>query len=139
MTAYEVRISDWSSDVCFSDLQLGVTVQTSWGMTELSPLGTAASPADTERDASLSGRPAVGVDLLLTDSDGRALPEQRGFEGRLKVRGAAVVERYFGDSENATNDGWFDTGDLARIDARGNVTITGRAKDLIRSEEHTSE
>src|SRR3546814_10703757 len=110
--------------------QLGVTVQTSWGMTELSPLGTAASPADTERDASLSGRPAVGVDLLLTDSDGRALPEQRGFEGRLKVRGAAVVERYFGDSENATNDGWFDTGDLARIDARGNVT---------RSEEHTSE
>src|SRR3546814_8707004 len=38
--------------------QLGVTVQTSWGMTELSPLGTAASPADTERDASLSGRPA---------------------------------------------------------------------------------
>ncbi|RIA46982.1 fatty-acyl-CoA synthase [Hephaestia caeni] len=113
--------------------RLGVTVQTSWGMTELSPLGTAASPADPGRDASLSGRPAVGVDLLLTDSGGRALPEQRGLEGHLKVRGAAVVERYFGDSENATDDGWFDTGDLARIDARGNVTITGRAKDLIKS------
>ncbi len=113
--------------------RLGVNVQTSWGMTELSPLGTAASPGDPGRDASLSGRPAVGVDLLLTDSDGRALPEQRGFEGRLKVRGAAVVERYFGDGENVTDDGWFDTGDLARIDARGNVTITGRAKDLIKS------
>src|SRR3546814_6459989 len=111
--------------------QLGVTVQTSWGMTELSPLGTAASPADTERDASLSGRPAVGVDLLLTDSDGRALPEQRGFEGRLNVLGAAVVERYFGDSEHATKDGMFDRGDHARLDARGNGPNTGVDKDLI--------
>ncbi|MCM8731646.1 AMP-binding protein [Hephaestia sp. GCM10023244] len=113
--------------------QLGVIVQTSWGMTELSPLGTAAASGDSGRDAALSGRPAVGVDLLLTDGEGRVLPEQRGVEGHLKVRGAAVVERYFGDGESATTDGWFDTGDLARIDACGNVTITGRAKDLIKS------
>lgn len=114
--------------------RLGVTVQTSWGMTELSPLGTMSSPHDPDRRPSLSGRPAVGVDLLLTDAQGRALSQQRDVEGHLRVRGAAVLERYLGQDEPATDaDGWFDTGDLARIDARGNLAITGRAKDLIKS------
>jgi fatty-acyl-CoA synthase len=111
----------------------GITVQTTWGMTELSPLGTASPPGDSVRLASQSGRPAVGIDLMLTDSEGRALPEQRGAEGRLHVRGATVVSRYFGHDELATKDGWFDTGDLARIDEDGRLTITGRAKDLIKS------
>jgi len=114
--------------------RLGVTVQTSWGMTELSPSGTVAPPADPMRSAAVSGRPAVGVDLLITDADGRPLHEQRGVEGHLRVRGAAVVERYFGERESATDtDGWFPTGDLARIDSDGNLIITGRAKDLIKS------
>jgi fatty-acyl-CoA synthase len=103
-------------------------------MTELSPLGTSARPDAPQRKAYMSGRPAVGVDLLLTDAEGKQLPEQRNAEGRLKVRGAAVIERYFGHDERATDaDGWFDTGDLARIDDRGNLIITGRAKDLIKS------
>lgn len=113
---------------------LGVSVQTSWGMTELSPSGTVAPPHDPQRNASVSGRPALGVDLLLTDAEGAPLPEQRGHEGHLHVRGAAVVDRYFGTEVPATDaEGWFPTGDLARIDARGNLTITGRAKDLIKS------
>lgn len=114
--------------------RLGVEVQTSWGMTELSPLGTAALPGDPGRKPSLSGRPAMGIDLLLTDAEGVALAPQRGGEGHLRVRGGSVVERYFGQAEPAIDaDGWFDTGDLARIDAAGNLTITGRAKDLIKS------
>lgn len=114
--------------------RLGVSVQTSWGMTELSPLGTCAPPRDPARTAQVSGRPAFGVDLLLTDADGVALPEQRGVEGHLRVRGAAVVERYFGDASSATDaEGWFPTGDLARIDVDGDLVITGRAKDLIKS------
>ena len=114
--------------------RVGGTVQTSWGMTELSPLGTSAPPGAQQRRACLSGRPAIGLDLLLTDAEGKPLPEQRNGEGRLKVRGAAVVERYFGHDERATDaQGWFDTGDLARIDAKGNLIITGRAKDLIKS------
>jgi 3-(methylthio)propionyl---CoA ligase len=114
--------------------RLGVTVQTSWGMTELSPLGTIAAPGDPLRTATVSGRPAIGVDLLLTDAAGAALADQRGAEGHLRVRGPAVVERYMGQAEPATDaDGWFATGDLARIDAKGNLVITGRAKDLIKS------
>src|SRR5690606_37706588 len=113
---------------------LGVTVQTSWGMTELSPTGTVALPDDPARAAHLSGRPAIGVDLLLTDADGVPLPEQRGVEGRLRVRGPSTVERYFGETQPAVDaDGWFDTGDLARIDAAGNLVISGRSKDLIKS------
>ncbi|MDY6947939.1 MAG: AMP-binding protein [Pseudomonadota bacterium] len=114
--------------------RLGVAVQTSWGMTELSPSGTISAPNDPKRSAVVSGRPAVGVDLLLTDADGRALPEQRGVEGHLRVRGAAVIERYFGEDQPATDaNGWFNTGDLARIDGDGQLIITGRAKDLIKS------
>jgi fatty-acyl-CoA synthase len=114
--------------------RLGVTVQTSWGMTELSPSGTVSSFCEATRSSALSGRPAVGVDLLLTDADGRALPEQRNVEGHLRVRGAAVTERYFGDVEKATDaNGWFPTGDLARITPDGNLMIVGRSKDLIKS------
>ncbi|KQM41304.1 AMP-binding protein [Sphingomonas sp. Leaf10] len=114
--------------------RLGVTVQTSWGMTELSPAGTFAPPGLTDRPAASSGRPAIGIDLLLTDADGTALPEQREVEGHLRVRGPAVVERYFGQAEPATDaTGWFTTGDLARIGRDGSLTITGRAKDLIKS------
>jgi fatty-acyl-CoA synthase len=114
--------------------RLGVCVQTSWGMTELSPLGTTSPPHDPQRAASLSGRTSVGADLLLTDAEGTPLPEQRNVEGHLRVRGASVIERYFGEERPATDaNGWFDTGDLARIDSDGNLIITGRAKDLIKS------
>ncbi len=114
--------------------RLGVIVQTSWGMTELSPSGTVSSPTGPTQSAAVSGRPAVGVDLLLTDAEGRALPQQRNTEGHLRVRGAAVIERYFGQNAKATDAaGWFTTGDLARIDSQGNLFITGRDKDLIKS------
>lgn len=114
--------------------RLNVTVQTSWGMTELSPSGTVAVLSDIVRPAALSGRPAIGVDLLLTDADGVPLEQQRNTEGHLRVRGAAVVERYYGHDASATDvNGWFPTGDLARIDNAGNLAITGRAKDLIKS------
>nr|WP_208417749.1 AMP-binding protein [Sphingopyxis panaciterrae] len=114
--------------------RLGVIVQTSWGMTELSPLGAMTPASATDRISARSGRPPMGVDLLLTDEHGVALPDQRGGEGRLHVRGGSVVERYFGEADKATDaDGWFDTGDLATIDADGQLSITGRAKDLIKS------
>ena len=110
----------------------GICVQTTWGMTELSPLGTAAPP-DDERSPETAGRPAVGLDLMVTDHAGKPLDLQRGQEGRLWVRGSSVVSRYFGQTEEATKDGWFDTGDLAVLSEAGQVFITGRSKDLIKS------
>ncbi|MDP5279523.1 AMP-binding protein [Sphingomonas sp. DG1-23] len=114
--------------------RLGVRVQTTWGMTEMSPLGTADSiqfAATAERS---SGRPPIGVDLKLTDASGVPLPEQRGVVGHLKVKGPAVIDRYLNAKEDALDDeGYFDTGDLATIDAEGSLTICGRSKDLIKS------
>ena len=110
----------------------GVRVQTTWGMTEISPLGTSTPPA-ADLDPSTSGRPAIGIDLMLADASGTPLEEQREAEGHLWVRGPSVVERYLGQEAPVTRDGWFDTGDLARIDAAGNLTITGRAKELLKS------
>jgi fatty-acyl-CoA synthase len=112
--------------------RLGVTVQTSWGMTELSPIGTVTPATAAVRKSSQAGRPPIGVDLQVTDANGAPLP--RGLEGRLHVRGASVIERYFGHDDSAVDAyGWFDTGDLAFIDREGNLSITGRAKDLIKS------
>lgn len=110
---------------------LGVRVQTSWGMTELSPTGTLSSPAEPAR---ASGKTSIGLDMKLTDAEGVDLPEQCGVVGYLKVRGHSVVHRYLNAPAPAVDaDGWFDTGDLAQIDETGSLTIAGRSKDLIKS------
>jgi acyl-CoA synthetase (AMP-forming)/AMP-acid ligase II len=112
--------------------RLGARVQTSWGMTELSPIGTVAPMSGGTSHA--SGRPPMGLDLKLTDAAGATLPQQRGMVGRLRVRGPSVIDRYFKAGEDALDpEGWFDTGDLAMIDEGGNLTICGRSKDLIKS------
>ncbi|HUB84683.1 MAG TPA: AMP-binding protein, partial [Rhizomicrobium sp.] len=113
--------------------RLGARVQTSWGMTEISPLGTIA-PAHGPEQAVASGRSPVGLDLKLTDAAGKTLSQQRNVTGHLRVKGASVVDRYFKSDKSALDsEGYFDTGDLAIIDDDGNLTITGRSKDLIKS------
>jgi len=114
--------------------RLGARVQTSWGMTELSPIGTIAPPDASSTQAMGSGRPPMGLDLKLTDAEGVTLVPQRGAIGHLRVKGASVIDRYFrAEADSLDNEGYFDTGDLAMIDADGNLTICGRSKDLIKS------
>jgi 3-(methylthio)propionyl---CoA ligase len=118
------------------ETRLGVRVQTSWGMTELSPLGTISPPKGVPGvGPRASGRPPMGLDLKLVDEEGATLPVQRGVVGRLRVKGPSVAERYFGEDSAPVVDseGYLDTGDLALIDAAGNLTISGRVKDLIKS------
>jgi fatty-acyl-CoA synthase len=116
------------------EARLGARVQTSWGMTELSPLGTIAPIDDPPASGGASGRPVMGLDIKLTDREGATLHEQRGVVGHLKVKGPSVVGRYFKAEADALDaEGYFDTGDLAMLDAAGNLTICGRAKDLIKS------
>jgi acyl-CoA synthetase (AMP-forming)/AMP-acid ligase II len=116
-----------------------VRVQTSWGMTELSPMGTIAPPlapprANSSAGPRTSGRPPVGLDLKVVDSNGATLLPQRQSTGRLMVRGASVAASYFNEEGSVLDaEGYLDTGDLAMIDEAGNLTVTGRAKDLIKS------
>lgn len=114
--------------------RLGAVVQTSWGMTELSPLGTISSPVRADSAPQGSGRTPVGLDLELVDESGKTLPNQRNVIGHLRVKGASVRSRYWGGERDEVDDeGYFSTGDLAIIDDVGNLRITGRAKDLVKS------
>ncbi|HKX56132.1 MAG TPA: AMP-binding protein, partial [Xanthomonadales bacterium] len=114
--------------------RLGVQVQTSWGMTELSPLGTISTPGTPASAATASGRPVMGLDLKLTDANGNTLLQQRGVVGHLKAKGMSVLDRYYRmDTDALDEEGYFSTGDLASLDEFGNLTICGRSKDLIKS------
>ncbi|MDO8294820.1 MAG: long-chain-fatty-acid--CoA ligase [Caulobacter sp.] len=122
----------------------GVDVLHAWGMTETSPLGTlgtanariAALPYDEQMAYKLKqGRPPLGIDLKLTDDEGRELPHDARTFGNLKVRGPFVVREYFkgAGGKILDDEGYFDTGDVATIDSEGFMQITDRAKDVIKS------
>jgi len=120
-----------------------VTVHHGWGMTEMSPLGVYNSPkAGTmklpdEEFAALQlrqGRGFFGVEMKIVDDAGKEMPWDGKAFGALKVRGAWVCNSYFGSDESALDeDGWFETGDVATIDADGYMLITDRSKDVIKS------
>jgi len=104
-------------------------------MTEMSPIGTVNPPANLDELALKPGRVPCGIDMTLSDDEGRPVPFDGRTFGRLKVRGHSVVRRYFRreDEELLDADGYFDTGDIATIDTAGNLQITDRAKDVIKS------
>jgi fatty-acyl-CoA synthase len=122
----------------------GIRVTHAWGMTEMSPIGTAGSmKPELEalgREEQLSAQEKQGfamftVEMKITDDEGRELPWDGKTFGRLKVRGPAVARAYYkGEGEDILDsDGFFDTGDVAHIDKRGYMQITDRSKDVIKS------
>jgi 3-(methylthio)propionyl---CoA ligase len=120
-----------------------VQVLHAWGMTELSPLGTAcvlkphqqALPAEQRLAVQAKqGRVVYGVDMKIVDDEGKELPRDGKASGELLVRGPWVIARYFKDEGgDPLVDGWFPTGDVATIDTDGFMQITDRSKDVIKS------
>lgn len=124
----------------------GIDVVHGWGMTELSPVGTvtrqtealAGLPPDRRARAKLSqGRRMFNLDMKIVDDQGRRQPHDGQAVGELLVRGPSVIAAYF-DDKTATaaafdDEGWFRTGDVARITPEGDLTIVDRTKDLIKS------
>jgi fatty-acyl-CoA synthase len=122
----------------------GAFVVHAWGMTETSPVGTVCNLLPKHRELPLEqrldvqakqGRAVFGVSLKLTDDSGRRLPHDGVAAGHLKIRGPWVAAAYYRDEGESILDdeGYFDTGDVATIDADGYMQITDRSKDVIKS------
>ena len=111
----------------------GCAVTQLWGMTE-TQAALYTRPGDALEVATRSaGRVSPGTEVRISSPDGIAVAPDE--EGELQVRGCLLFPGYF-DNEAANRNafaagGWFRSGDLATIDAHGNVAITGRIKDVI--------
>jgi malonyl-CoA/methylmalonyl-CoA synthetase len=112
----------------------GHTILERYGMSETIML--TSNPYDSkdgERRGGTVGFPLPGVGLRVCDDQGQELPT--GEIGGIQVKGPNVFSGYWQMPEKTreefTEDGWFKTGDVGKIDERGYVTIVGRSKDLI--------
>ena len=122
----------------------GLTIVQGWGMTETSPLGTLSKlPADLEslapRDQyeyrARQGTPIPLIEIRARGDDGALIPWNDQAMGELEIRGPWVAAAYHGGTggDKFTDDGWFRTGDVVRINERGCMRICDRAKDLVKS------
>ncbi|BFM16019.1 long-chain-fatty-acid--CoA ligase FadD1 [Maricurvus nonylphenolicus] len=109
----------------------GVQVSEGFGMTETSPVVSAAPPGKIQ-DGTV-GYPVPGTEVRVTDSEGNVLPA--GEPGELWVRGPQVMKGYWerpeATAETIDSEGWLDTGDMAVIQEDGYIRIVDRKKDMI--------
>ncbi|MFF7210762.1 long-chain fatty acid--CoA ligase [Streptomyces sp. NPDC008238] len=127
--------------------KLGVRLLHAWGMTETSPLGTMAHPPAglTEEEEwpyrITQGRFPASVEARLVGPAGEVLPWDGESAGELEVRGAWIAAAYYGGADaeplrpedKFSPDGWLRTGDVGTITRDGYLTLTDRAKDVIKS------
>ncbi len=120
--------------------EFGVLILQAWGMTETSPLGSVARPpagvSEEEewqyRDT--QGRLICDVEARLIGEGGVPLPHDGEAVGEVEVRGPWITGAYYKDDDpEKFRDGWLRTGDVGTIDRLGYVTLTDRAKDVIKS------
>lgn len=96
----------------------GVPVGQVYGATETAPIATVLLGEEAQRKAGSAGKPAPNCEVKLVD-------------GEIWARGPAVMHGYWKDFSGLTADGWFRTGDLARVDEEGYYWVVGRSKDVI--------
>jgi fatty-acyl-CoA synthase len=120
----------------------GVQIMHSWGMTEMSPLGSIGRPppglpAEEEWKYRYSqGHIPAAVEARIIGPAGDVMPADGESVGELEVRGPWVTARYIGDDapdREKFHDGWLRTGDVGTMSADGYLTLTDRAKDVIKS------
>lgn len=111
--------------------RLGAFILSVWGMSETGVVTTTRRGDPPEKAYETDGSCVDNMEIRVVGPDNRPLPPNQ--EGLLKTRGASLFVGYLKRPELAGLDaeGWFDTGDLARIDEDGYMRITGRAKDII--------
>jgi fatty-acyl-CoA synthase len=121
---------------------LGLRILHAWGMTETSPLGSVSRPRagtkpEDELDARLTqGAVVPGVEIRISDpATGEELPWDGVAFGEIQVRGPWIARGYHNgyDAGKLTEDGWFRTGDVAKITPEGYIQIVDRTKDVIKS------
>jgi long-chain acyl-CoA synthetase len=113
-------------ETCF-----GCKVLEGYGLSETSPIASFNHP-DRERKAGSIGTPIAGVEMKLVDDDGNEVAQ--GAIGEILIKGHNVMKGYFNQPEataEAIKDGWFATGDMARVDEDGYFFIVDRKKELI--------
>ena len=111
---------------------IDVAILGGYGLTETSPITHVRRPWQNLRGA--DGQPLPGTETRIVDLDSRQDVPQ-GQKGLVLVRGPQVMQGYYKNPDATSKaidpDGWFDTGDLGKITANGDLVITGRAKDTI--------
>ena len=125
------------------ETNLNIEFVQAWGMTETSPLGSVArlkpKMKDWPREKQLDikqrcGIIAPGLECRVVDDNGNEVEHDGIAMGKLLVRGPWISSEYYrADAPDRFPDGWFDTGDIATIDAEGYLAIADRAKDVIKS------
>ncbi len=124
--------------------EYGISIIHAWGMSEMSPVGTANAPTvESEaltgeaywRGREKQGQAVFGVEMKIVGDGGVELPWDGKAQGDLMVRGPWVASAYWGQEPGAACDaqGWFATGDVATIDEHARMEVTDRSKDVIKS------
>ncbi|GLY88086.1 fatty acid--CoA ligase [Actinoallomurus iriomotensis] len=116
----------------------GVHIVQAWGMTETSPLASVAHPppgvADPWPYRASQGRVMSGLEARVVGDGDRVLPADGATVGEIEVRGAWVTAAYYKDEDSSKfNEGWLRTGDVGMVSSDGYLTLTDRAKDVIKS------
>ena len=114
--------------------EFGCKILEGYGLSETSPVASFNHP-DKERKAGSIGTPIEGVEMKLIDDDGNDV-EMGGDEvGEIAIRGHNVMKGYWNKpdatADSIDSDGWFKTGDMAKVDSDGYFFIVDRKKDLI--------
>lgn len=111
--------------------ELDIKVLSLWGMSENGAVTITRPDDPMEKVFNTDGKAISGTEVRIVDENGQPLPPDT--EGLLQSRGCSQFVGYMKKPEmhGTDKDGWFDTGDYARMDADGYIRITGRAKDIL--------